>query len=38
MDATEKTEWQLKIDEAYLTWKKNDLHRNIKCYFTEWKR
>ena len=36
--ANNKAEWQLKIDEAYHSWKYNDLHKNIKCYFNECKR
>ena len=28
-----KSEWQLKVDNAYKQWKYNDLHRNIKNHF-----
>ena len=37
-DENSKTEWQLKIDQAYLDWKQNDLHKNIKFYFNECNR
>ena len=31
----ETDEWKAKVDSAYQDWKYNDIHKNIKSYFTE---
>ena len=37
MEDNEKPSWQMQIDDAYVQWKRNDLHKNIKSYFNDCK-